>query len=98
MSDVPRRRVPRFVIVVAVLLVAVLAGTILFVSWLRAAARHECELRVESRDDTRAMWVWVAEQNPDAELIDEFRTELNRRLPQLRCEGARLTPVEADVG
>lgn len=92
--------IPRFVfvaLVVAVaslLLVAVGAWEMHHIS--DREARHDCERAVGFRDDNRAMWVYLVDTNggtADPDRLHAFVAELNKRLPELRCEGGKPVPV-----
>ena len=92
----PPRWVGLMLVVAAVGLVAALV-----VGWQVSALRAEeatrdCQRAIANRHDGRAMWLWIAEEyggnNPQR--TTAFLTELNRRLPELRCVDGDPVPVK----
>jgi hypothetical protein len=67
------------------ILVLVFAG-----AWLArvndANDRELCRAAAEARDDNRAMWLYLIDQNPDSPELPAFVVELDRRLPRLDME------------
>ncbi len=59
-----------------------------------AEERRDCERAVAARDDGRAMWLYVVETNTSADQarVDAFVTELNDRLPPLKCVDGNPVP------
>lgn len=64
------------------------------VQYRSAERREDCERRVDTREDTRAMWIWLVDQFPGDDLAERARTELDLRLPSLRCDGPIPIPEE----
>jgi hypothetical protein len=92
-EDTPagRPRIPRFVVGVFIVALFTALTIPLGVSWW---GRRECNRIADTRDDNRAMWVWLAARNPYCYQLEAFWIELNDRLPQLECEGGgHPTPV-----
>lgn len=62
--------------------------------------RRDCDYLVTARSDSRAMWLYLLDQaNPDQtpeeqERFDAFVVELDKRLPELKCENGDPVPVK----
>lgn len=56
-----------------------------------------CDRRVETRQDGRAMWIWLAEQFPGDDIADRALVELDRQLPELRCDWWRPIPLTPNL-
>lgn len=89
--------VPNYVkLFVAVIIVSALLAvlTALYVADLRTdEEQRDCDRAVNTRQDNRAMWLWVGERFGDEEVITEMNVELNERLPLLVCEGRNPVPA-----
>ncbi len=92
-------RPPRYV--AAVLAVAVTSLLVaLLVAWRvdllgDEEERRDCARSVAARDDNRAMWLYLLDEQPAADArARDFRRELNRRLPALRCAGGDPIPID----
>lgn len=92
------RGVPRFVKLIAVGVVVglvVVLGAAWYISDIRKAEeRHDCERSVAGRADNRAMWEWLAQKFPEGAQESDLANELDRLLPELRCDGSDPVPVE----
>jgi hypothetical protein len=84
------RKVPRFVWAGAALMSVLILILVFAGAWLArvndASERDLCRAVVNARDDNRAMWLYLIEQNPDSPELPEFVIELDRRLPPLDME------------
>lgn len=79
-----RLATPRVVFAAAVALVLAVVAVTVIVALTRAGG---CRETVAVRDDQRAMWLYLLEQNPDNPRAASFRAELDLRLPKLECVG-----------
>lgn len=77
---------PRALFAAGVVAVVILLTSIVVVV---LQERRDCQGRVETRVDQRAMWLFALEQSPNP--LDPrtlaFRAALDDRIPELRCEG-----------
>jgi hypothetical protein len=78
------------------LIVALLAAGWLLARSSAGEERERCERSVAGREDNRAMWIYLVEQNPGVE-ADAFMIELERRLPRLKCVNGTPTPIQIGV-
>lgn len=86
-----RRRWTLFLITCLAVL-ALLANVVLLI-WLD---RAQCRSAAQAIDNSRTMWVYLIEQNPGPE-ADEFRAEMDRRIPPAHCRGGTLVVDRADT-
>lgn len=85
MDEVTRRsRVALFS--VTVLAMCAIVGTAVLALY---TDRQQCRAAAQAIDNSRTMWIYLLEQNPGAE-ADQFRLELDRRIPPAHCDGGTL--------
>lgn len=96
------RRVPHFVKMVAAVVVL---GLLLVVAFSVRLSRQQhdinraaCERAVATREDNRAMWLYLVDKNPDptSDDVTEFVAYLDQRLPSLECVGELPVPAPVD--
>lgn len=91
------KRPPTFVgVIVAVVLVGLLLvglGAWQVVEIDRAETRRDCDRAVATRNDGRAMWLYLLETSTrDRATIDTFAAKLDELLPPLKCVGGNPLP------
>lgn len=94
MKDEPR--IPRYVKVVACI-IALGIVTFSLLTWGIIQQRaHDCQGRVDGREDGRAVWLYLVARDPeraDDPDVVEFVEFLNDRLPPLHCVGGSAVPI-----
>lgn len=83
------RWVKALVAVMVAGLVTITAATVIWVSWRHNEEALDCGRSVKARDDNRAMWLYLVDQNPTNPNVPAFVAELNQRLPPLHCNSSR---------
>lgn len=90
-------RPPRFVwVTVATMLVGLLVVGLVALQAKEIAdreARRDCARAVASRDDARAMWLYLIDTaHADPERVKTFAAKLDELIPELRCDGGNWVP------
>lgn len=62
----------------------------------RDRAEQSCERSASVREDNRAMWLYLVNENPDNPDVPEFLAELDKRLPSLKCVDNIPVPVASE--
>jgi hypothetical protein len=88
---------PRALVLFAAVLASLLIVLVVAGAWLAhvnaTKERNNCLRTVAVREDNRAMWAYLIEENPDDPDVPAFVRELNRRLPELRCVDNHPVPL-----
>lgn len=89
---------PRFVWLYLLVAVVVLASAAVLAyqasTIIEAEKQRDCQRAVATREDGRAMWLYLAENSTeDPQRVTDFLVVLNERLPPLRCEDGNPVPI-----